>query len=481
MVHPTLPDPTSPAPAHHLTPVEQQRAIGAFLGAAVGDALGAPFEFGPAGQYAARFPTPILGGQGELVGGGPFGWAPGEFTDDTQMSIALAESLLARGGFDPDDVWDRFMAWRRSAADCGVLTSRALGRSSHVGSALAAHDASGGRSAANGALMRVTGLACAFATGDEATLIAAARAQAALTHLDPAAGWGAAIAAALIRRAIHGDDPIAAIPAVLALVDDAERDRFATMLDPMWSPEHPDAPSNGTVWTCLAQAVWAVRTTDSFPAAVIAAIELGGDTDTVATVTGAIAGARHSIQGIPSRWLTHVHGAVGSPDGAVRYANADLQDLARRLMGRAPLSPTTSEVPAGPTEVAPGLHAADLGGAATAPTDWAVVSMCRTFGRFDSHPARREVFMIDQAGEANADLLAALTDAVDSIDAFLAEGRTVVVHCHGGRSRTGLVLKAWAMRTHGLDERGAHHWLTSRWSRYEDYQTAFVELLRTRW
>lgn len=470
-----------PTPIHDLTPVEQQRVIGAFLGAAVGDALGAPFEFGPPGQYGERFPAPVLGGRGELIGGGAFGWAPGEFTDDTQMSIALAESLLACGGFDPDDVWDRFLAWRRAAADCGVLTASALRGPSREGAALLAHEATGGRSAANGALMRVAGLACAYVIGDESALIDAARAQAALTHADPAAGWGAAIAAALVRRAVLGEDPIDALPAVLELVESAERVRFAAMLDPRWAPDDPEAPSDGTVWACLARAIWALRTSDSFASAVVAAIELGGDTDTVAAVTGALAGARHSVQGIPSRWLTHVHGTVGTPDGERRYTNADLQDLARRLMGRTPLAPTTAEVPAGPTEVAPGLHAADLGGAATVPTDWAVVSLCRTHGCFDHHPTRREVFLIDQAGEANADLLAAVTDAVDSVDAFLAEGRTVVVHCHGGRSRTGLVLKAWAMRNLGLDERGAHAWLETRWSRYHDQQVAFVELLRTRW
>jgi ADP-ribosyl-[dinitrogen reductase] hydrolase len=68
-------------------------------------------------------------------------------------------------------------------------------------------------------------------------------------------------------------------------------------------------------------------------------------------------------------------------------------------------------------------------------------------------------------------------DAVDAIDALLAEGRTVVVHCHGGHSRTGLVLKAWAMRTNGFTEREAHVWLAERWDQYQDYQKSFIELL----
>ena len=145
------------------------------------------------------------------------------------------------------------------------------------------------------------------------------------------------------------------------------------------------------------------------------------------------------------------------------------------------MPPTVPESPAGPLEVAPGLHAADLGGAATVPTDWAVVSLCRTGATFADHAVRRQVFLVDQPGDHNHALHAAVDDAVRSIDAFLAEGRRVVVHCHGGRSRTGLVLKAWKMRADGVGEREAHDWLAARWHRYHDRNATFVEMLRTEW
>ena len=74
---------------------QPSRQTGLLVGAAIGDALGAPFEFRPAGQYKQQFPQSVLGGTGELIGGGSFDWAPGEFTDDTQMGIVLAESLLS--------------------------------------------------------------------------------------------------------------------------------------------------------------------------------------------------------------------------------------------------------------------------------------------------------------------------------------------------------------------------------------------------
>ncbi len=91
------------------------------VGSAVGDALGAPFEFGPAGAYAARFPD----GVGTMCGGG--GWEPGEATDDTQMAVLVAESLLERGGFDPPDLFDRFRRWADAGPkDIGLQTEAVL-------------------------------------------------------------------------------------------------------------------------------------------------------------------------------------------------------------------------------------------------------------------------------------------------------------------------------------------------------------------
>lgn len=68
--------------------IKTQHAIGALVGSAVGDALGAPFEFQRPGLYRSTYPAPVLGGIGEMRGGGGFKWKPGEFTDDTQMAHA---------------------------------------------------------------------------------------------------------------------------------------------------------------------------------------------------------------------------------------------------------------------------------------------------------------------------------------------------------------------------------------------------------
>jgi hypothetical protein len=88
-----------------------ERAVGAIVGSAVGDALGAPFEFGPAGAFSTRFPR-SGSGEGEMCGGG--GWEAGEATDDTQMAVHVGESLLERGGLDLPDIFARFQRWAAS-------------------------------------------------------------------------------------------------------------------------------------------------------------------------------------------------------------------------------------------------------------------------------------------------------------------------------------------------------------------------------
>jgi ADP-ribosyl-[dinitrogen reductase] hydrolase len=463
--------PLNPVPA--LSPPEIQRVLGTVLGAAVGDALGAPFEFGPAGAWSARFAQPLHGASTEMVGGGAFGWGPGEFTDDTQMALALALALQAAGGYDPDVVWQHWRAWAGDAADVGLTTRRAL----DFADWREVEHPDPERTAANGALMRAFVLAPALLALPDYRAQAVVLHQAALTHPHPAAAWGAWLAVAMMRSAIRGGDLFRALERELAALPPLLAEPFRQTLQPGWHPGLPH-PGNGSVWGCLAQAVWAVRSTARYADAVRAAVDLGGDTDTVACVAGALAGARYGVQAIPSRWATAVHGRLRGPAGGHRFDNAGLQHLALHLAGQEPVVEQPPEPAAGPAEVAPGLHAANLAGASAAPADWAVVSLCRTGTRFAGHAVRRQVYMVDQAGGHNEALAEGLGDVLDSVDAFLAEGRRVVVHCHGGRSRTALVLKAWHMRHTGCTEHEAHDWLSAHWPLAQRLNADFTRLLR---
>lgn len=109
------------------------------------------------------------------------------------------------------------------------------------------------------------------------------------------------------------------------------RERYATVLAPDW---HPDRATefNGAAWPCLGSAVWALRTTTNFETALRAAVDLGGDTDTVAAVTGALAGAHYDLDSIPTRWTRPLHVPLPGFDGRLLHL-ADLLDLAHRLEG----------------------------------------------------------------------------------------------------------------------------------------------------
>jgi ADP-ribosylglycohydrolase len=303
-----------------------QRTGGAVIGSAVGDALGGPFEFGLPGVFSARFPTPGVGG--EMSGGG--GWDPGEGTDDTQMAVLVAESLLERGGLDLPDIFARFQRWAVSEPkDIGLQTEDVLTNGMPWDLAAAIHFQVNQRAAGNGSLMRASTSAVYFArTGQSATMDAARR-IAALTHGDRAAWEGTAIFHELIRVTLEGADPLAALPDILALVHPDHRPRYSTVLAPEW---HPDQATefNGAVWPCLGSAVWALRTTTTFEDAIRAAIDLGGDTDTVAAVTGGLAGAYYGLEAIPVRWTEPLHVPLPGFDGRVLRL-PDLLDLAQRL------------------------------------------------------------------------------------------------------------------------------------------------------
>jgi hypothetical protein len=176
---------------------------GAVVGSAVGDALGAPFEFGRPGTYRRRFPDGI----GEMCGGG--GWDPGEATDDTQMAVLLGESLLERGGLDLADIFGRFQRWAAGEPkDIGLQTEDVLTNGEPWDRAAALHLQTNLRAAGNGSLMRATTSAVYFApSGREATMNAARR-IAALTHGDGAAWEGTAVFHELIRVALNGGDPL---------------------------------------------------------------------------------------------------------------------------------------------------------------------------------------------------------------------------------------------------------------------------------
>lgn len=177
--------------------------------------------------------------------------------------------------------------------------------------------------------MRATTSAVYFAPAGRARTMDAARRLAALTHGDRAAWEGTAVFHELVRVALAGDDPLAALPETLGEVHADHRPRWAAVLAPDWHPALA-TEFNGAVWPCLGTALWALRTTDTFEAALAAAVDVGGDTDTVAAVTGGLAGAVYGIDAVPDRWTGLLHVPLpGHGDRVLR--TPDLLILAEQL------------------------------------------------------------------------------------------------------------------------------------------------------
>lgn len=274
----------------------EDRAIGAFLGLAVGDALGTTLEF------TRRDAQPRVI---DLIGGGPFGLQPGEWTDDTAMALALAESLAEHPALNETDLMDRFVDWfRRGAYSCtgrcfdiGGATRTALTRFERTGNPVAG--STDPHSAGNGSLMRLAPVAVRHWSNRTELREVAVR-QSATTH-------GAAEAvSACVAFAVILADAIAGKPRDELLAPRAMdvAPQVAKIIGGSWrGMQRHDVSSSGYVVHSLEAALWCVARTASFADAVILAANLGDDADTVAAITGQLAGAIYGLSGIPPQWL----------------------------------------------------------------------------------------------------------------------------------------------------------------------------------
>ncbi|WP_240643463.1 ADP-ribosylglycohydrolase family protein [Paracoccus siganidrum] len=270
------------------------RACGALIGLAVGDALGAPVEFRPRGSFSAV---------SEMRAGGRFRLPAGAWTDDTAMALCLADSLLAAPHLDEADLLDRFCRWAETgensstgvAVGIGQITLRNLGHYRRTGHLAAPQPH--GRADGNGALMRIAPVAIMHHTSADNASDTAIR-QGKTTHHSAPSDAACGFTAHLIAQMIQGVSWTSAISSSLAKVSD---EYLRLRIDRRHDEAEP--PSTGFVLDTIEAALWAIERTDSFEAALIHAVNLGVDADTVGAVTGQIAGARYGLSSIPARWL----------------------------------------------------------------------------------------------------------------------------------------------------------------------------------
>ncbi len=277
----------------------RDRALGAFLGLAVGDAVGTTLEF------CARDTEPRLE---DMIGGGPFELPAGAWTDDTSMALALAASLANRETLDCRDLMDRFVRWWRDGAysstghcfDIGNTVLGALERYLRTGDPLAGSTDPG--TAGNGSLMRLAPVALRF-WNDRPRLIAAAAEQSRTTHGASEAVDACRAFAELLADAIAGS-PRAELLAPRRFEGAAAIARIKT--GSYHGRPRNEISSSGYVVDTLEAALWSVARTGNFRNAVLLAANLADDADTVAAVTGQLAGALYGLSGMPGDWLERV-------------------------------------------------------------------------------------------------------------------------------------------------------------------------------
>ena len=239
-------------------------------GLAVGDALGVPYEFMPRGTFECT----------DMIGYGTHGQPAGTWSDDTSMTLATCDSIRELEHIDTADMRDKFVSWIARGEytidgvfDYGGTTARAL-RTGKGGS--------GERDNGNGSLMRIAPLAFVDATDEEICEVSA------ITHAHRTSTESCIIFVELMRDVLSGALPSRALQLKSA-------------------PEH-EIRSGGFVRDTLKAATWCFVNTSSYEDCVLAAVNLGDDTDTTAAVAGALAGTAYSIEAIPREWVDALRG-----------------------------------------------------------------------------------------------------------------------------------------------------------------------------
>lgn len=440
-----------------LSSLQLDRAVGAVLASAAGDALGSAYEFGPGGLTDDQVPA---------FGVGVFGHAVGEWTDDTSMAVPILRTLSIGDMFSYAGYWSHLLGdwqwWAADAKDVGAQTGAVLGLTSGGedearAAAQAFHERSG-RSAGNGALMRTGPLALGYlADGAEAKLANVAGRIAQLTHWEQDNVDAVVLWCLAIRHAIRTGEfaPRVGLPWLAP----ARRRRWSTLIDEATAEGiHPCNFQRGNGWVVRAfqGALAAIVGASDVREALYRAVRGGGDTDTVAAIAGSLAGAVWGGSQVPLSWQRRLHGwpdlnANDLTRLAVLAPRGGLPDSAgwpdRETLESAHLRHTSPR--RHPHDDGVWLGSQSALGELPSEVD-AVVSLCRV-GRYEVPDGVESVrvWLIDQAG-ANANLDWTLADATDVMAELRAEDKHVFVHCAEARSRTAAVAVLYGVRHRGV-------------------------------
>lgn len=325
------------APGGDAGPSLRERMLGCMLGLVVGDALGVPVEFRTRAELAR---DPVDGPRGH----GTYGQPAGTWSDDSSLALACADSLAARG-VDLEDMMHRFYTWREGQAytphgevfDVGIGTSQAIARFAR-GLPREAWGGADERDNGNGSLMRIAPLSLYVHRLSPEEIVARSEEISALTHAHPRSRLCCAYFSLLLRGVLGGQElreaMLAAAEVVAARAPAGEREALARVLDGSVVAEPAEQiRGSGYVVHCLEASLWCAARTGSYRAAVLAAVNLGEDTDTTAAVTGALVGAMYGRAAIPAAWLETLARREFVEEISARLADRVLQDSLDRHAG----------------------------------------------------------------------------------------------------------------------------------------------------
>ena len=289
----------------------EQRARAAFLGVAMGDALGATTEFMTPMEIRAKYGT-----LKKIVGGGWLHLKPGQVTDDTQMSLCIARAMRDNGGWDLTAIAENFVAWMKSRpVDIGATCARGIGDFMHKGTLEVPFNE---WDAGNGGVMRMVPVAIGT-LGDDQLLETWAVQQARLTHHHPLSDAACIAVGRMVQQAMTG----ASRETLKTIADDLVKNHRTFRYRPYLGN------STAYVVDTMQTVLHYFFNSSSFEECLIGVVNQGGDADTTGAVAGMIAGAFYGMGGIPRRWLRRL-------DHVVREEATDLADY---LANASPMAP----------------------------------------------------------------------------------------------------------------------------------------------
>lgn len=265
----------------------RDRAVAAYLGLAVGDALGATVEFMTPNEIRHRH-----GVHDRIIGGGWLKLSAGAVTDDTEMALALGDSILHEGEVVPAAVAEAFSEWMRGKpVDIGNTVRRGIIHFRHSGEPCVPYSDEG---AGNGACMRCLPVALATLGQTETRVRQACGEQAHVTHNNRLSDEGSYFVVQLVQAALQGTSK-----QVLQTLLDSFQSRHPAF---RYTGRAMQQPSGYIVDTLIA-VFQAFVATDSFERALVDVVNRGGDADTTGAILGMIAGAHYGLDAIPGAWL----------------------------------------------------------------------------------------------------------------------------------------------------------------------------------